>query len=552
MPKSVMALVRILFALAVPAAAVSLTSSAPIAQTQTSQPPGDGHPLVVIAVFDGLRPDSVNAEDMPTLFRLRREGVSYRTSHSTFPTVTRVNGATMSTGTYPQRHGLVSNSMFVPAVNPAAPFSTGEWDQLAKLRDASHGRLLFTKTLAEILKAHGLTFVAASSGSTGSAFVMNPLAPDGVGTLISGGFEPGKRVAFPDAVSETILRRFGPAPTEEGAKGMDWTERVLREYVVPDLHPDVLMDWLTETDGAQHAHGAGSLEGRAAARNADRNLGLLLETLAARGLAGRVNVIVTSDHGFSRHERAVNFTQALIRAGLKAFPTSDDVVLASNSQAVLVHVKGRDEERIRKIVAFLQAHDDVDVIFTRVAPRATPRLTGPQVRMLPVYGWVPGTFALELAHAANDERGADILFSLRWSSAKNRFGVAGAQVVHSESREGLLEGDASGHGGLSPWTVNNTLILWGPSFKQGIELDVPAGTVDITPTTLALVGVAADAGFDGRVLREALRGDGAVDLPSPPRWSETVTAKQGRYAATLKLSGVGDRWYLDQGARVRK
>jgi predicted AlkP superfamily pyrophosphatase or phosphodiesterase len=544
MPKSAMALVRILFALAVSAATFSLVSLPALATQPPS--PSDARPLVVIAVFDGLRPDSVTAEDMPTLFRLRREGVSYRTSHSTFPTVTRVNGATLSTGTYPQRHGLVSNSMFVPAVNPTAPFSTGEWEQLAKLRDASHGRLLFTKTLAEILKAQGLTFVAASSGSTGSAFVMNPLAPDGVGTLISAGFEPGKRVAFPDSVSEAILRRFGPAPSEEGAKGMDWTERVLREYVVPELHPDVLMDWLTETDGAQHAHGAGSPEGRAAARNSDRNLGLLLDTLAARGLTGRVNVIVTSDHGFSRHERAVNFTQALIRAGLKTSPTSDDVVLASNSQAVLVHVKERNADRIRKIVAFLQSHEDVDVIFTRAAPTQSR----PLVRALPVHGWVPGTFALELAHAANDARGADILFSLRWSSAKNRFGVPGAQVVHSESREGALDGDASGHGGLSPWTVNNTLILWGPSFKQGLELDAPAGTVDIAPTTLALLGVATDTEFDGRVLREALRS--GADLPSAPRWSETVTAKQGNYAATLRISGVGDRWYLDQGARVRK
>src|SRR6266478_5049837 len=53
--------------------------------------------LILIVVMDGLRPDSINLEDTPTLFRLRQEGVSYINSHSVFPTVTRVNAAAIST-----------------------------------------------------------------------------------------------------------------------------------------------------------------------------------------------------------------------------------------------------------------------------------------------------------------------------------------------------------------------------------------------------------------------------------------------------------------------
>src|ERR1044072_2149756 len=70
-----------------------------------------GARLILIIVMDGLRPDSINREDTPTLFRLRQEGVSYLNSHSVFPTVTRVNAAAISTGTYPDGNGLVSNSM---------------------------------------------------------------------------------------------------------------------------------------------------------------------------------------------------------------------------------------------------------------------------------------------------------------------------------------------------------------------------------------------------------------------------------------------------------
>src|SRR6266849_1787766 len=82
--------------------------------------------LILIVVMDGLRPDSINREDTPTLFRLRQEGVSYVNSHSVFPTVTRVNAAAISTGTYPDVNGLVSNSMFVPRVHPTRPFNTSD------------------------------------------------------------------------------------------------------------------------------------------------------------------------------------------------------------------------------------------------------------------------------------------------------------------------------------------------------------------------------------------------------------------------------------------
>ena len=117
---------------------------------------------------------------------------------------------------------------------------------------------------------------------------------------------------------------------------------MLRDYVLPELKPDVVIDWQTEPDDAQHAHSTGSPEARSALGNSDRNLGLTLAKLQDLGLAGKTDVIVLSDHGFSLHNYKVDATRALIDAGLKSAADSDDVVLASNGQSVLVHVKGRD------------------------------------------------------------------------------------------------------------------------------------------------------------------------------------------------------------------
>ena len=59
------------------------------------QSPAESDRLIAIFVVDGLRPDSINRVDTPTIDRLRNEGVEYVNSHSVFPTSTRVNAATL-------------------------------------------------------------------------------------------------------------------------------------------------------------------------------------------------------------------------------------------------------------------------------------------------------------------------------------------------------------------------------------------------------------------------------------------------------------------------
>jgi predicted AlkP superfamily pyrophosphatase or phosphodiesterase len=516
---------------------------------QQSKP---GARLILVIVMDGLRPDSITREDTPTLFRLHQEGVSYINTHSVFPTVTRVNAAAISTGTYPDINGLVSNSMFVPGVNANRPFNTGDYRQLLKLQEVSNGRLLFARSLAERLTERDIRFAAVSSGSTGSAFLLNHRAPEGIGVLVNGNFDPGRRVAYPDESNAAILSRFGPAPSEEGSAAVDWADRVLREYVLPELQPEVVMNWQTEPDGAQHKYGTGSPEARKALANDDRNLGLTLAKLQELGLADKTDVIVISDHGFSVNNFKVDATQALIKAGLKTAADSDDVVLASNGQSVLVHVKGRDPQRIKKIVRLLQAQDWVDVIFTagrRRAATAGGQSAGTR-KSVDELGWLPGTFSLELIRQANAERGPDILFTLPWSSAVNSFGMSGRHYTNGDEGTGPLNGSASGHGGLSPWLVRNTLLLWGPDFKQGVSIRTAAGNVDIAPTILALKGVSGGENLDGRVLTEALRqGPDEEQVISETKVLRTEPV--GAYRAAIQVTDVGKHRYIDKGWRIR-
>ena len=47
---------------------------------------------------------------MPTLAAIGQRGVVFTRHHSVYPTVTRVNASSMSTGSYPERHGLLGNT----------------------------------------------------------------------------------------------------------------------------------------------------------------------------------------------------------------------------------------------------------------------------------------------------------------------------------------------------------------------------------------------------------------------------------------------------------
>jgi predicted AlkP superfamily pyrophosphatase or phosphodiesterase len=526
-----------------------------------AQPSGRAR-FILVFVLDGLRPDTINPTDTPHLFRLRQEGVNYINGHAVFPTVTRVNAAALATGAYPGTNGIVSNFMYVAEVNRASAFSTGELHSLLTLDDVSGGRLVLVKTLGELLQDHGMQLAVVSSGSTGSSFLLNPRAVRGVGVLVNGYFDPGVLTAFPADVNAAILARFGAAPPKGGIfepniAAVNWAEDVLREFVIPELRPDVAVNWLTEPDHMQHACGAGSPESLEMLRNDDRQVGLILEKLHTLGLADQTDIFVVSDHGFSLNAFAVNVQQELLSAGLKVAPDSDDVVVASCDQALLLHIKDRHPERIKQVVEFLQSQEWIGVIFTagrgvgaNRAGAAQRPLAGDPSRVHPT-GWVEGTFSLELIHMDNEERGPDILFTFPWTSNTNAFGLAGTDFTNSSRVSGPLTGNRSNHGSMSPWTIRNTFFAWGVDFKRGVSVRVPASNVDIVPTILTLKGIHDHAGLDGRVLLEALQGGADEEQVPVETYVIETAATHGRYRTAIQISQVGNQRYIDKSWRMR-
>jgi arylsulfatase A-like enzyme len=304
--------------------------------------------------------------------------------------------------------------------------------------------------------------------------------------------------------------------------------------VLPELAPDVVINWLTEPDHSQHHLGVGSPSSLEALSNDDREIARVLTTLDDLGLTPSTDVLVVSDHGFTTNTSGVDVAGALIEAGLKAATDSSDVVLASSGQAIAVHVEGHDRDRIAKIARFIQSREWGGVVFSEGRTAGDAR------------GAVEGTFSLELIHVANAVRGPDLLFTFPWTSNANAFGVPGTDLASISGGAKLY---ASDHGSMSPWNVRNTFLAWGAGFKKRTTVRTPVGNVDVAPTILALLGISENAHLDGRVLAEAL-ADGP-DAEQIAVVTRVQTVEAGGYAAAIQVSEADGRRYVDKSWRTR-
>jgi arylsulfatase A-like enzyme len=313
---------------------------------------------------------------------------------------------------------------------------------------------------------------------------------------------------------------------------MEWTDTVLREYVLPERRPDVVIDWMGPLDSAQLAYGVGSPQALEALRQIDRSLSASLARIEALGLTGRTTVIIASDHGFAHHNTGVDVVGRLVAAGMKAGRTSTDVIVASQSQSLLFYLPGAASRRIEEVVRFLQGEPWVDVVFTAGGSGALGR--------------VSGTFSLDLIGSSHAARAPDIVVSLPWQDAANAHGVPGAQTI-AGSTVGPLAGPASGHGGLSPWVVRNTFVAWGQGVPRGRRVDLPVSLADVAPTVLTMLGLAAESGKGrGRVLDEILHS-----TPGGRLVRRQIQTRAGEFGATLFLSTVDAHDYVDSGSRQR-
>ncbi len=465
--------------------------------------------MILITVWDGLRPDLVTPELTPFLAEMARQGAQCPASRAAWPSATRINSATLSTGCWPGRHGLVDNELYVPGLDPVRPIDCANALALQAMADLEGGRLLTVPTLSEMLADAGLRMISGGSGSPGTTYLTNPTL---TGPIVNWA------MAWPTTIADEMVARYGAFLSTESESPQRHARVIhaLRDWLIPAYEPDVVTIWLTEPDHAQHEHGLLSPQARSALRHVDDEVRALAAHLART--QSQFTSLVLSDHGFDTIGPRVDVAGELIAAGFKAGPASTDIVRASNS----LYLDASTQARLPELCAFLLTRPWLGALLARddllaQCPGALPQS------------------AVMGGHA----RSAELMFGFQWSDAANAYGVPG--TIWGGGRS------AATHGAASPYSMNNVLIAWGAGIRSSTLSPLPAGMADIAPIVLRLLDVAPPAGLDGRVLDEILAGSAASALSAT---TETRVASAqtpfGERHQEARYQRVGGKLYLDR------
>jgi arylsulfatase A-like enzyme len=158
-----------------------------------------------------------------------------------------------------------------------------------------------------------------------------------------------------------------------------------------------------------------------------------------------------------------------------------------------------------------------------------------------VEGIVPGSFSKQLV-MVDHPRSPDIYYILRTADEPNEHGYIGTCFF-----DGRMSAGGGVHGGLHPKELHSACLASGSLFGEARSVETHSGIVDIAPTILHGLGIAAPQTMDGRVLYEAFANDAGNPPDSVP---EKYEAGVGPYRQVLHRTRIGDSCYLDGGWRA--
>jgi arylsulfatase A-like enzyme len=580
------------------------------AQELTQARRGRGR-IVVLMVWDGLRPDFVTQRDTPNLFRMAREGVRFDRHHSIFPTLTMVNATALATGAPPGVNGLEGNNFYLspsPEIPKGEVVSAEGAKAILNLNgsDEFKGRLIGLDTIAqEVAREGGYVGVIGKQGPT-SVF------DNRVATIVDGKDivgEPHKDYLFASedlvSSSQKINAEIPPdSKTTVADEQRDlYFARLVVENALPAAkvaadagRPALVVLWQHNPDLTQHVAGLGTLPAMEALSLSDNNLMKVRAAIDALGIADKTDLIVVSDHGFATIKLRVVLSEMLVSAGIKKSHDSTDVVVVPNGGADLVYLSPSEfatpESKravLQKIVNFAEAQEWCGPIFSRepATARDEPTRRGHRSRAPKAYlGWIDGTFSQRVVGLYNPARSPDLVISFREepdADNKNLTGPANpafligqigqvsmpnksAALLHPV--KGVMYADTGTsqtfttgmgmHGAAGEREIHNFCAATGPDFRRGFVDSNPTANTDVTPTITQILGTLPNIGPggvtpNGRSLAEALTvGRQSAGGSHTQTMTADLTLQGVEAVTTLRVTWIGDEPYLDSSTVMHK
>jgi predicted AlkP superfamily pyrophosphatase or phosphodiesterase len=223
----------------------------------------DLRPTVILISLDGFRYDYLEKYHPPNLLSLARDGVQAKWMIPSFPSKTFPNHYTITTGLYPQNHGIVENNVFDKGFN--ATFTMSNRDEV------QNGRWWLGEPI---------WITAEKQGQKTAPY-----------------FWPGSEAEIAGARPTYWKPYDGKVPNDARVDTiLSWLE------LSPGERPTFLTLYFSDVDNAGHDFGPDAVETRGAVLKVDNDLGRLIDGLKARGIFAQVNLIIVSDHGMATQD----------------------------------------------------------------------------------------------------------------------------------------------------------------------------------------------------------------------------------------------------------
>ncbi|MBV9569858.1 MAG: alkaline phosphatase family protein [Alphaproteobacteria bacterium] len=539
-----------------------------------AKPKGPARHNVLIFVADGLRADSVNEKDAPTLARLRREGVNFTNPHALYPTLTTVNAAAIATGHYVGDTGNYGNQLYTGFPSPEAGGATTPFLEsnaiLGQMNEHFGGNYLHEESLLAAARKAG--FQTAAFGKVGAAGIQDVTARDGTATIIvddstgtPGAIPVARSIAA--AMKARGLRPTAPKNANPNIAQQRYLLDIATKIVLPKFKatrkPFVIVFWSRDPDVSQHSQkdslgkltpGINGPTGKAGIRNADDTLAALMAALKSLGLDRSTNVFVTADHGFStinnrsktsaaprywRVGKAISEPRNLasdLPQGFLAIDIADALKLPlfdPNAQKAVDYESGEhsssgngligtDPQNPDVIIAANGGSDEIWLPNENASDlvRTISRVLSEEDYVSGIFvnddlGEVPGTLPLSAINLKGAARTPEPALVVSFRSAPIP-GCTPEFLCAAEVADTSLFTGQGMHGTFSRADTKNFMAAKGPDFKNRFSDTAPVGNMDITPTFAQILHLPLNprGRLIGRVLQEALPGGSRVSVTS--------------------------------------
>ncbi len=509
--------------------------------------------LAVVIVVDQMRPDYLDrfaAQYTGGLARLARAGVLFTSAyHDHAATETAVGHATISTGCYPSRHGIVGNSWYdqvqqkpVAAVGDtscpivggsgkggASPHnllfpSVGDWlkaqspaskvysvalkDRAAILMGGEHpdGAFWYDRSTGDyVTSTYYFDTLPTMVGEFNKCRRVDSLRARGWRKLLSNtayslshadsfaAENDGIHVSFPHLFDSLFKPRdyyaaFYGTPFADQLSLELATEIVRDAQLGRDTIPDLLWISCSAADAIGHVFGPHSHEIQDYYLRLDRYLDTFLTTLDSAVGQAQYVVVLTSDHGVMTMPEDLA-TQG-IAGGRMALDTAVRWIRAAgDSAAAELHLTRNPIARCEYDIYL----DNSEAMSKGIGDSLLQAEVAKHVRCLP---FIADLFtARELASDSTPTRPLLDLFSHSYHPTRR----PDIYLVYSEYM--LVDNDPHGttHGSPFDYDRHIPLIVVGSEFHARIDTNT-VRSVDIAPTLARMLGVRIPDGIDGQPL----------------------------------------------------